>query len=374
MTFQGYVERLARRSPRTAVAWRSVLVKWASELGYDSPDEVIAEIKSKGSDSTLRAIEILDRSVAGFVERELASKTVNNYYYAIKGFLENEDLELPPWKLKKITKPRSCVESYDRAPSLEEMRRILSHATGARSKAAILLLATSGMRLDELCHLKVGNFDFNSKPTKITIGGEEAKTRQRRITFITDEATAALKDYLGTRLGNSDSSVLMARGGRALHKDTLYRQIMTTVEKAGLKGKIVSTSYTYQIHPHCFRKFFKTRLVQAEMPDTFVEALLGHLNQNDRSYFRATEEELADAYAKYAEAALTIFSVEPKGFRESVEWFKMKDQERDSELAKIREENKRLRASSQDSSVRIKRIEEEIDKALRVLKEIQAEM
>jgi integrase len=353
MTYQEYIDRLERRSPETSRTWKTVLMKWAKDLGYDSPDSIVAEIKAKGSEATNYAIQIIDKSVGDFTERGLASKTVNSYFYAMRGFLRFEDIELPADKLKnKVVRPRICIESYDRAPTIDEVRRIVSHAPGARLKALILILASSGIRVGEAVNLKVGNFDFDSKPTKVMVG-PFTKTRQQRVTFITEEATNALKDYLGGRINDRNSPVFLRPDGQPVTKTALRKQAMRVIEKAGLMRKRTEDSYTNEIHVHCFRKFFKTRLTNAQMPDPTVEMLLGHMNQNDRSYFRATDEELAEAYTK-SESALTIFSVEPKGLSDKLDWVKEKH---DLEIEKLRQEKEEQTKRQED---RIRELESKL--------------
>jgi integrase len=361
MTYQEYIDQLKRRSSETSRTWKTVLMKWAKDLGYDSPDSIAAEIKAKGSEATNYAIKIIDKSVGLYAERGLASKTVNSYFYAIRGFLRFEDVELPADKLKnKVVRPRICIESYDRAPTIEEVRRLVSHAPGARLKALILLLASSGMRVGEAVNLKVGNFDFDSKPTKVMVG-PFTKTRQQRVTFITEEATNALKDYLGNRAKDPNSQVFLRPDGQPVTKTALRKQAMRVIEKAGLMRKRTEDSYTNEIHVHCFRKFFKTRLTNAQMPDATVEMLLGHMNQNDRSYFRATEEELAEAYAK-SESALTIFSVEPKGLRESMEWVKQQQEGQDKALESMSQQLKLREAENEAFNQHNKVLTEEIQR------------
>jgi len=346
-------------------------MKWAKDLGYDSPDSVAAEIKSKGDEATSYAIQIINKSVGLYVERKLASKTVSSYFYAIRGFLQFEDIELPADKLNsKVKRPRICIESYDRAPTTEEVRRIISHAPGARLKTLIYLLATSGMRVGEAVNLKVGNIDFESKPTKIMVG-PFTKTRQQRIAFITEEATNALKDYLGDRIRDPNSQVFLRPDGQPVTKTALRKQVMRVIEKAGLMRKRTEDSYTNELHVHCFRKFFKTRLTNAQMPDAIVELLLGHMNQNDRSYLRVTEDELADAYTKIGEGALTISSVEPKDLREIVEWTKNQTEARDQDLEKLRRENAELRGIIQETRDRSEHLEKKIANVLAYIEKVR---
>jgi integrase len=360
MTYQEYIDHLERRSSETSRTWKTVLMKWAKDLGYDSPDSIVTDIKAKGPEATNYAIQIIDKSVGLYVERDLASKTVNSYFYAMRGFLRFEDIDLPADKLKnKVVRPRICIESDDRAPTIDEVRRIVSHAPGARLKALVLILASSGIRVGEAVNLKVGNFYFDSKPTKVMVG-PFTKTRQQRVTFITEEATNALRDYLGGRINDRNSPVFLRPDGQPVTKTALRKQAMRVIEKAGLLRKRTEDSYTNEIHVHCFRKFFKTRLTNAQMPGATVEMLLGHMNQNDRSYFRATEEELADAYAKIGESALTVFSVEPGDLRDKIDWVRQQDEKRTIEIKQLQQENIELRthlARSKEQEERISHLE-----------------
>jgi hypothetical protein len=191
------------------------------------------------------------------------------------------------------------------------------------------------MRLGEMVHLKISNFDLNSKPVKIRIGSLLTKTRRSRVVFITEECEKALKDYLGDRIKDPDSLIFPQTGGPSTSANALRKQIMRAIDNAGLKKKSDPESYTHDIYVHCFRKFFKTQLANSQMPVTLTETLMGHLNQNDRSYAQTTDEKLAKAYVEFAESTLTIFSVEPKGLSDKLDWVKEKH---DVEIEKLRQE------------------------------------
>ena len=53
----------------------------------------------------------------------------------------------------------------------------------------------SEIKIGELVQLKLGDIDFESNPTKISIRGNISKGGFSRETFLTTEATNALKDY-----------------------------------------------------------------------------------------------------------------------------------------------------------------------------------
>jgi integrase len=70
----------------------------------------------------------------------------------------------------------------------DTIRTILQHLD-TKGRVLVLVLASSGMRINEALTVTLDEIDFKSKPTVITIWGENSKTGDNRITFISSEAT-----------------------------------------------------------------------------------------------------------------------------------------------------------------------------------------
>jgi integrase len=80
------------------------------------------------------------------VERkEITGATIRNYVKSIKLFCEMNDI-LIPWK--KITRglPRGRKYAEDRAPTIEEIRKIIEYPD-RRIKAIVFTMASSGIRV-----------------------------------------------------------------------------------------------------------------------------------------------------------------------------------------------------------------------------------
>jgi hypothetical protein len=89
-------------------------------------------------------------------------------------------------------------------------------------------------------------------------------------------------------------------------KESTVRQFWDrALEKAGFLKRDPTTGYNL-LHPHTFRKFFRTRLGPLLAPDV-VEAIVGHAGALDRVYRRYTTDQLADFY-KRGEPSLLILS------------------------------------------------------------------
>ena len=118
---------------------------------------------------------------------------------------------------QKVVLPQAYEISSDRAPTRDEIRRILLRSK-LPTKAAISTLASSGMRLGELAQLKVSNIQFgeNNSPSRIILKPSTTKTRKRRLTFVSPEATELLKEYLGEKTSDPNMVLLPGRKRCAL--------------------------------------------------------------------------------------------------------------------------------------------------------------
>ena len=78
----------------------------------------------------------------------------------------------------------------------------------------------------------------------------------------------------------------------------LASAIHRLLEKHGLLKKLDPESYTYQLHVHCFRKYFFTNLIQSGVERGVAEFLVGHKFGLDANYLRMMEEKLHTEYDK----------------------------------------------------------------------------
>jgi integrase len=77
--------------------------------------------------------------------KEISGTTVRNYVKAIKLFCEMSEI-LVTWKKIMRGLPRSRSYANDRAPSIEEIRKITDYPD-RRIKLIVYLMASSGIRL-----------------------------------------------------------------------------------------------------------------------------------------------------------------------------------------------------------------------------------
>lgn len=283
--------------------------------------ELVSKIKADEMDiyETIREFVIyLDKIGVG-------AKGVRAYLSGVKGYLRYCGIRINSDDFKQTVKIPKVVRTREIPLTKETILRIL-HNANAKLQTAILVAASSGLRIGELAQLTLSDIDFDSKPTKLTVRGNTTKTRQARETFITAEATNALQDYLARYFGWSSgkSNVHLADKhffGPTTNKGRASKEPGFNAESAKLSlqkslrnhvGKIPDLDLYMEngfkmIHFHAFRKYFRTNLGNASGRD-FAEALMGHGFYMD-TYYQLPEEKKRQMYLE-AEHHLTISDFE----------------------------------------------------------------
>lgn len=275
---------------------------------FGEPVEAVIERVKRGE---LDSYKVFERFAAELDRFGLSPHSISGYVNRVKQYFAYNDVVLDKTAFRvKVGLPR--VEGPDdRAPTVEEIRRILAWGK-LRTKALILVLASSGIRLGEAIRLKVKDVDFNSKPVRVRLSPKVAsKTGQGRIAYISDEAAEYLKQYLGQRINEPETWVFPSEADETRHmsEDRAWRTIIECVEKAGLgKSKETTIHGRRKIHPHSFRKFFYSRVVGV-IGETAAHAMMGH-GSYMKTYYKRTEEERARDYLKCM-PHLTIFGESP---------------------------------------------------------------
>lgn len=309
-------------------------------------------------DKYLKAKRNYSEDMAGFVIslQTRPPLSARQTFTFTKEFFNHYNLELPAKDMKFIRHklPKGNVRTIEKDMDTETIRTILQHLD-VKGKALVLVLASSGMRINEALTVTLDDLDLNTKPAIITIRGENTKNGDNRITFLSAEAVQAVNEWLKVRSEYIRTSAKrnngLVKSGRGSHKtgDDDGRLFPFSDQNASAlwdnalgKANLFSrdkTTNRKQLHYHQFRKFFISQLsliISKEIPET----LAGHNGYLSGSYRRYTKSQLAEEYLK-GQHLITIQA--PKELREIESEFKAKIQKHDSILTDIIEENKKLK-------------------------------
>jgi len=135
-------------------------------------------------------------------------------------------------------------------------------STALLDKALILELVETGIRAQELCDLKVKDFDV--KTGKLFI--EHGKNDKERIVMLGFRTRKALMRYLATRETKPNEPLFSTRTNNSLQRDNLRHKL----ERIGEVAKVDN------VHPHRFRHTFAINFLRNGGNLFTLQALLGH--------------------------------------------------------------------------------------------------
>lgn len=138
-----------------------------------------------------------------------------------------------------------------------------------RDIAVVELLFATGMRISELCSLKVN--DINLQDKNILIYGKGGK--ERKIQIGNNDVICILEQYKASFLTEMQSSshFFVNQCGSPLSDQSVRRMINKYTELASIEMHIT---------PHMFRHTFATSLLEADVDIRYIQEMLGHSSIN----------------------------------------------------------------------------------------------
>jgi integrase/recombinase XerD len=213
---------------------------------------------------------ITRRDVEAFVESEqdrgIKITTVKLRLQNIYGFLRylcSQEILRPDILERKIR--LKVPNPLPKALAPEETARLLSVIDTTRDRALILMLLRTGMRIGELCNLRVNDVDLTERMVKIYQG---EKNSVGRVLYISDDACRALSLWIQQRQQNRPYLFYGLKG--PLSYSAARERFIELRDKAGLAAK----GYTL----HSLRHTFATDLLNAGMRLECLQQLMGHSN------------------------------------------------------------------------------------------------
>jgi len=303
----------------------------ASRVDYDQALKTFMDYRRKTDPAKLLKgpTEKLEDHIMDFIadqkQKVLSYATIRQRVAAIKHFYEMNRRPLS-WKIvtKTIGKPSS---KKDRGYTHQEIAKMLTLAK-PREQAAILLMASGGLRIGALPDLRLKHLKKIDEHGIYRVLVYE-NSEQEYCTFTTPEAAAAIDRYLlyRTRYGEKLDGMSPLLRGEFDRRDREQVANVKVVTDKGLRTAIgeilVSTGVRQRVKcldagtktgtirhevkiAHGFKKFCATNMIRAKVEPTYREYMLSHkkgrkemkVDQLDMVYDRPQESDLLSEYLK----------------------------------------------------------------------------
>jgi site-specific recombinase XerD len=217
----------------------------------------------------------LDDYIDARLREGIAPGTINwdlIYFRALCKFLIEEGSDVPEsiLKLKELDTPRRLPRPLSAEQVRRLERRIQTAITEAktdskrvltvRDLACFYLLWHCGLRISEVCSLRLNDIDMEARKLFI----RNSKERKDRIAYISDTATLAVQQHLAVR-PFQDSVYLFTIQQGVLHPRSLQRRLSHYRQQCGVP-----------VTAQRLRHTFASQMLTAGMPVSSLQRYLGH--------------------------------------------------------------------------------------------------
>lgn len=248
-------------SPNTIDAYQTDLSKLLSFLEAEKIDILAVTLDDlQHFTAGLHDIGIHPRSQA----RILSGIKSFFHFLVLSDYLEGDPSELLEgpkigFKLPEVL----TVEEIDKIISSVDMEK----KEGQRNRAILETLYSCGLRVSELCNLKISDLYFEEGFIKV-----EGKGSKQRLVPISARAIKEIKYWLIDRKHGKikkgfEDYVFLARWGNSISRIMVFHLIKELAATAGI---------TKNISPHTFRHSFATHLLEGGANLRAIQCMLGH--------------------------------------------------------------------------------------------------
>ena len=219
-------------------------------------------------------LEQLDQFAGQLREEGIQARSVARILSGVRSFYRfltlEKEVEQDPTELlesPQIGKHLPEVLSVEEIDSIINVIDV-SKPEGIRDRAIIEVLYGCGLRISELCNLRISQLYLEDKYIRV-----KGKGSKERLVPIEGVAIDRVREWLVTRMGYKVKPseedyvfVSLTRGSR-LSRISLFVYIKDYAERAGIKKNI---------SPHTFRHSFATHLLEGGANLRAIQMMLGH--------------------------------------------------------------------------------------------------
>lgn len=220
-----------------------------------------------------------------FTDRKLGAIAVGQHVSALRFFFVR--ILKRPFMAEELARPRRPIRLPE-VLSREEVERIIACAATPLHRTWLMTLYATGMRRDELIHLKVADVDS----ARMLIHIRQGKGKKDRDVVLSPLLLDELREYC-RRANPKPRTFLFPGRGKQQNADVPLtgKSIFDAVQQAARRADIKK-----HVHPHTLRHSFATHLLESGTDLHTIQLLLGHGDLKTTSrYLHVSERHLKPA-------------------------------------------------------------------------------
>jgi site-specific recombinase XerD len=228
--------------------------------------------------------------------KRLKPKTINCYLNSVCQFYhylaEEEEVSIAnPVKKPNIMKlPRGLPKHLKE----EQIEILFKNLKGPRDRAMFMIMLRCGVRVEEVAHLSLGSIDLKRRILFI----QDGKGAKDRVVYISNDALAALLEYLRVRPTNTVKKVFLVEKGPLTGQPISIRGIQKRMEYYARRTNL-------KISCHHLRHTMATQMLNADTDLSTIQDLLGHNSiRTTQRYCRISNPKVRRDYFKAMEVIM----------------------------------------------------------------------
>ncbi len=172
---------------------------------------------------------------------------------------EDDDLACPVYPRRHhLREP----QRLPRPVQEEDLREFFAVVDNARDLAMFTLMLRCGLRISEVAKLELSDLYLAEDAPRMLVRG---KGSRQRVVYLSAQAVCMLRDYLAIRPTADCDSVFLSYQMNGLSTHSIHMRLLHYRQRAGLN-----------LTCHRFRHSFANDLLNADMPITSIQKLMGH--------------------------------------------------------------------------------------------------